>query len=244
MKEKNTAWKGLLKTFVATTFSILLTFGTASIIERNKQAKEKRQIVLMLMYDFDNSLKQARHCDSLIQGFVEAQTHSIETLDTFDNFMANYLFSLPSIKYTETIENIFSSNIESINTIGNVHFVERVSEFYRLRKKYSKNIDEFVESVMNICASVTYEDMVGFNSFHHFVVSSYVLADMEHLNLQCRQIMKVTDEELEVFYQTRQQIEDASGEKENVWETKIPQMEQPWMEAMKKGQKIISDETK
>jgi len=36
MKEKNTAWKGLLKTFVATTFSILLTFGTAGIIERNK----------------------------------------------------------------------------------------------------------------------------------------------------------------------------------------------------------------
>ena len=244
MKEKNTAWKGLLKTFVATTFFFFFTFGTAGIIERNKQAKEKRQIVLMLMYDFDNSLKQARHCDSLIRGFVEAQTRSIEVSDTFDNFMANYLFSLPSIKYTETIENIFSSNIESINTIGNVHFVEKVSEFYQLRKKYGKNVDEFVESVTELCVSGTYEDVVGFNSLHHFVISSYLLADMEHLNLQCRQIMKVTDEELEVFYQTRRQIEEASGNSENVWETKIPQVEQPWREAMKKRQEIISGETK
>ena len=242
MKEKKSAWKGLLETVIATTFSILLTFGTAGIIERNKQAKEKRQIVLMVMYDFDNSLKQARHCDSLIQGFVEAQTRFVGNQDTFDNFMANYLFFMPSINYTETIETIFSSNIESIHTIGNVHFVEKVSEFYRLRKKFKNNVDEFDESIMSL--SGTYEDMAGFNGFHHFVISCYLLADMEYLNLQCRQIMKVTDEELDVFYQTRQQIEDASGDKENVWETKIPQVEQPWKEAMKKGQEIISDATK
>lgn len=242
MKEKNTAWKGLWKTFVATTFSILLTFGTAGIIERNKQAKEKRQIVLMLMYDFDNSLKQARHCDSLIQGFIETQTRIVGSMDTSENFMEEYLFLLPSIKYTETIENIFSSNIESIHTIGNVHFVEKVSEFYQLRRKYKNNVDEFVDGIVKL--SGTYEDMVGFNSLHHFVLSSYLLADMEHLNLQCRQIMKVTDEELDVFYQTRQQIEEASGDSENVWETKIPQVERPWKEAMKKGQEIISGETK
>ena len=242
MKEKKSDWKGLLKTIIATTFSILLTFGTASIIERNKQAKEKRQIVLMIMFDFDNSLKQARHCDSLIQRFVETQTHIVESQDTFDNYMANYMFLLPSIKYTETIENIFSSNIESIHTIGNVHFVEKVSEFYRLRQRFRDNVDEFVEGVMSLSGS--YEDMVGYNGLHHFVISCYLLADMEHLNLQCRQIMKVTDEELDVFYQTRQQIDEASGEKENVWETKIPQVEQSWKEAMKKGQEVISSETK
>ena len=71
MKEKHTAWNDLLKTFIATTISIVLTFGTATLIERHKQAKEKRQIVLMTMYDLNNSLDQARHCDSLFQGFVE-----------------------------------------------------------------------------------------------------------------------------------------------------------------------------
>ena len=74
MKDKNTTWNGLLKTIFATTFSIVLTFGTAALIERHKQAKEKRQIVLMLMYDLDNSMNQARQCDSIIQGFVEIQT--------------------------------------------------------------------------------------------------------------------------------------------------------------------------
>ena len=41
MKEKHTAWKGLLKTIFATTFSIVLTFGTAALIDRHKQAKRE-----------------------------------------------------------------------------------------------------------------------------------------------------------------------------------------------------------
>jgi hypothetical protein len=36
MKDKNTTWNGLLKTIFATTFSIVLTFGTAALIERQK----------------------------------------------------------------------------------------------------------------------------------------------------------------------------------------------------------------
>jgi hypothetical protein len=55
---------------------------------------------------------------------------------------------------------------------------------------------------------------------------------MEYLYLQCKQIMKVTDEELEAFYQERQKIEDASGVKENVWETKIPSVRDPWLKAI------------
>lgn len=236
MKEKKSAWTGLLKTFIATTFSIVLTFGMAALIDRHKQANEKRQIVLMLMYDLDNSLNQARHCDTIFQNFLKLQTRIVEDPSIFDNSWGKLFLLIPNMNYTETIENIFSSNIETIHTISNVYFVEKASEFYRLRNKFYDNVVKFGDKFDAFGVSISYENIVAFDACHHFVVSSYLLADMEHLYVQCKQIMKVTDKELESFYQMRQQIEDASGEKENVWATKIPQLMGPWQEALKKSQ--------
>ena len=148
--------------------------------------------------------------------------------------------SVPVINYTETIENIFSTNIETIHTISNVYFVEKASEFYQLRKRFEKNVEEFEVSYDAFLLSLSYEGLVDFNACKHFVISSNLLADMEHLYLQCKQIMKVTDKELGAFYQVRQQIETASGEKEDVWKTKIPQVRNPWLKAVEKSQKRSS----
>ena len=235
-KEKHFAWNDLLKTFVATTISIMLTFGTASLIDRHKQAKEKRQIVLMTMYDLNNSLNQARHCDSLIQEFVELQTQVFENPDVFGSSLLTLVKSVPLMHYTETIENIFSSNIETIHTLSNVYFVEKASEFYQLRKKYNDNVKSFGESYDTFIESLSFEGLLAFNSCRYFVISSYLLVEMEHLYLQCKQIMKVSDEELETFYQERQRIEAESGEKEDVWQTKIPQVRNPWQKALEKSQ--------
>lgn len=235
-KEKHFAWNDLLKTFVATTISIMLTFGTASLIDRHKQAKEKRQIVLMTMYDLNNSLNQARHCDSLIQEFVELQTQVFENPDVFGSSLLTLVKSVPLMNYTETIENIFSSNIETIHTLSNVYFVEKASEFYKLRKKYNDNVKSFGESYDTFIESLSFDGLLAFNSCRYFVISSYLLVEMEHLYLQCKQIMKVSDEELETFYQERQRIEAESGEKEDVWQTKIPQVRNPWQKALEKSQ--------
>ena len=235
-KEKHFAWNDLLKTFVATTISIMLTFGTASLIDRHKQAKEKRQIVLMTMYDLNNSLNQARHCDTLIKEFVELQTQVFENPDVFGSSLLTLVKSVPLMNYTETIENIFSSNIETIHTLSNVYFVEKASEFYQLRKKYNDNVKSFGESYDTFIESLSFEGLLAFNSCRYFVISSYLLVEMEHLYLQCKQIMKVSDEELETFYQERQRIEAESGEKEDVWQTKIPQVRNPWQKALEKSQ--------
>ena len=49
--------KQFLLSLIATTVSIVLTFGTAAIIDNNKKQKEKREIVMMVMYDMYNSLQ-------------------------------------------------------------------------------------------------------------------------------------------------------------------------------------------
>ena len=49
--------KQFLLSLCATTVSIALTFGTAAFIDYNKKQKEKREIVMMVMYDMYNSLE-------------------------------------------------------------------------------------------------------------------------------------------------------------------------------------------
>lgn len=244
MKKDHAAWNDLLKTIFATTLSIVLTFGTATLIDRHKQAKEKRQIVLMTMYDLDNSMNQARHCDSLIQEFVKLQTQVFEDPALFEDSRMSFLLYIPSMNYTETIENIFSSNIETIQTISNVYFVEKVSEFYQLRKRFNNNVEEFGKTYDAFILSFSYEKLLAFDPCHNLTMSSFLLAKMEHLYLQCEQIMKVTDKEMEAFYQERQQIEAASGDEENVWKTKLPQLMTPWKEALKKNQERSSNDIK
>lgn len=45
------SWRQFLLSLLATTVSIALTFGTAAIIDNNKKQSEKREIVMMVMYD-------------------------------------------------------------------------------------------------------------------------------------------------------------------------------------------------
>ena len=43
-------------TFIATTFSIVLTFGTAAFIDRRQKAKDKRHVVMDVLYDMNRSI--------------------------------------------------------------------------------------------------------------------------------------------------------------------------------------------
>ena len=57
--------KQFLLSLFATSVSIALTFGTAAIIDYNAKQKEKREIVMMVMYDMYNTLQWVEKNDSL-----------------------------------------------------------------------------------------------------------------------------------------------------------------------------------
>ena len=168
---KTATWKNFLLSLLATTISIVLTFGITAIINHKNERKEKRELVMMVMYDMSNSLQE------------------IESVKTYLQ-----LFSMvPMLNYNETVEHIFSSSIESINTIGNVLFVENVSEFYNLRRLYQTMICdsskygsfETLESVLD-------------NDYSQFIFPSEMLYQrMKRSFVQCQQMMDISDEEIE-----------------------------------------------
>ena len=126
--------KQFLLSLFATSVSIALTFGTAALIDYKKKQSEKREIVMMVMYDMYNSLQSIEKADSTILLAMDLQLQIAEDTSKFEALRYNLARLLPKAEYTETTERIFSSSIETINTVGNVLFTENVAAFYQMRK--------------------------------------------------------------------------------------------------------------
>lgn len=198
--------KQLLMSIIATSISIVLTFGTAAIIDHNKKQEARHEMALVLLYDMTNTISQVESADSLLyQGFEHqlAVARNPKLLEQNPMTLAVYL---PAIEYTETVEHIFSSNIESINTLGNVLFTENVSEFYRLRKLYKTLICDKFEKDYESSNGFTDLDKVlkiDFGTGNRSFFSGTILSQMKELFESCKQMMDISDSELEAYLHKR-----------------------------------------
>jgi hypothetical protein len=116
---------------------------------------------------------------------------------------------MPTVGYTETTEHIFSSSIETINTVGNVLFTENVAKFYQDRRYFKTMVcDSIWNDVANSSPLQSIERTLNFGFFDYAMMCNSYLTEMQHLFSQCQQMMNVTDEEIQAYSKKRQQMED------------------------------------
>ncbi len=207
----NKGFKRFMLTLGATTMSIALTFGTAAIIDYNKEQNEKREIVMMVMYDMYNSVQSAEKADSNIHMAMELQRQVAEDTSLFEENKFQLTFHLPVINYTETTERIFSSNIEIINTVGNVLFTENVAGFYQCRQLYKKEIsDSVLNKLRKDSPTTSLKDFLNFSFLVDAMYSNQLMKEMRRLFEQCQQLMDVTDEDIEAYKEKRTQLDNSN----------------------------------
>ena len=211
--------KQFLLSLFATSVSIALTFGTAAIIDYNAKQKSKREIVMMVMYDMYNSLQSIEKADSTIQQAMDMQLQIAEDTTKFDALRYKFALLIPKAEYTETTERIFSSSIETINTVGNVLFTENVAEFYQMRKLYNTMIcDSIANGVASSQPFSSIKKSLNFEYSFYAIMSSGYLRDMQHLYAQCKQMMDISDEDIDAYREQRAKIDkgmmddDAAGD--------------------------------
>ena len=239
---KNGSGMGSMKQFMlsllATTVSIVLTFGTAAIIDSNKKQKEKREIVMMVMYDMYNSLQSVQRADSMIRESMELQLQIAKDSSKFNTLKFNMIHKVPRIEFTETTERIFSTSIETINTVGNVLFTENVAEFYQARKLYKAVIcDSINNRMVSNMAFVSLKGTLDFDYSYEFIVSGEIRMNMQNLFAQCKRMMDVNDEEIEAYRLERKQLQEESADESAIEDSiakKILQRDQELREAKKK----------
>jgi ABC-type dipeptide/oligopeptide/nickel transport system ATPase subunit len=210
-----TSIKQFLLSLFATTVSIALTFGTAAIIDYYKKKSEKREIVMMVMYDMYNSLKSVETADSMIRQSMQLQLQIAQDTTKYDNLKFKFIGLIPKSEYTETTERILSSSIETINTVGNVLFVENVAEFYQERQYYKTNVcDSLFNELTQNHIITNLNQALNFDFFSYAIASNAFITDMHKLFAECKQIMKVTDKEMEAYWNQRRQIKEGISDED------------------------------
>ena len=204
---KMSAVKKFLTTLLATTISIVLTFGTTAIIDRRKKKVEKRDLVMMIMYDMRESLAEVGQSEEGLKEFCDLQADLVAHPDKLSDGFSLLVTHIPSLTYTTTTENIFKSNIETMNTIGNILFVETVSSFYVTRNKFKTEVaDEFFRKMDWF--SVDYERLSAFDASSLTFIGETCYQLMRRHFEESKLMMKVSEDDLDVFSRQREKLKD------------------------------------
>ncbi len=218
MKEKpSSGTKQFLLTLLATTFSIILTFGTSAIIDRRHKEAAKKEMVMMIIYDFDKTIEQVQYVDSVFRQAFKAQQDAILHPEHFNSYYSTFMTSvqLTYTEFSETTEMVFSSNIETFNTLGNVNFIHEVSAFYNLRRFYQENVmDEFKNEVYGSGIAQSLENLIKVSFPDHYINNLNCLINLKKIRNRCVQMMRVSEEELKEFSRLRSVVEDEVSEED------------------------------
>ena len=188
--------KQFLLSLVATTISIVLTFGTAAIIDYNKKEADKREMVMAVLYDFNQTIALLEKADTNLQSCSRYQQEIALRPESFDS-LRSYFFAGGTVAQTK-----FSETTE--NTIGNVNFINEVSEFYIQRQVYKEQVVEKLANELKEMAIYQSEKDLFEVDFPEYVLDNKLyLIMMKEIRDKCMKMMDVSEQEMEAFSQQR-----------------------------------------
>ena len=152
---RNLQWGGIAKelvlTFVGTTLSIVLTFGTAHYMEQKQLRADGRQTAMMVIHDMENSAelfeqyaKQEEEQFKMTQ-YVFEQIDRIESIPA-DTLSAAYLYVTQYTKrslytYDDSNEKLFLSSQDVWKNINNATFIDIAQQFFHLRRIINEGLN-------------------------------------------------------------------------------------------------------
>lgn len=195
--------KQFLLSLLATTISIILTFGVSSILEHRKNEAAKKGLAMTIIYDMDQTIEKARQADSALRIATKTQMEIIKNPDVYDSLRTKFVDALllSSTDFSLITQNIFSSNIETFSTIGNVNFINNVASFYQYRSLYKTQVIDVMKNRFdegtNLLISV--DGLLSYDFPTLFFDNAIWLNALTDLRNNCVKIMKLSEEDIREF---------------------------------------------
>ena len=147
--------KELLMTFLGTTISIVLTFGTTALLDNREKAAQQRQTALMSVYDIDEIIRMLKEdmekekVLSEVTNYVfthqeELDSMSSDTLKMAVAYLVEDMTEKPEWA-DDSKEKAFSGNIEVRQNMKYAQFYDNVRESYRLRRELLGRLEKDIE---------------------------------------------------------------------------------------------------
>ena len=140
-------FRELVLSTIATSISIILTFGTAQYFEHRQKKADARLMAMMVIHDMDNTAKQLREAVEADVKMAEGARYVWENfarLDSMEEYEMNpalsYIIQESSAQWDypldDASEKIFLSSQDSWKNINNPGFIDAVQHFYVERHQF------------------------------------------------------------------------------------------------------------
>lgn len=215
--------------FLATTLSIILTFGTTSLVEHCQRVKDRKLSAMMVMGNIetfsrkvDDMAQSMARRDSIATWMLSLPQDSLdfipasEMVDLINEVVAGIEF----LTHDKTAESIFSNNIETWKNMDNFQFIDNVGKCFAKMNSDENNWNEWVTEFETAITRVieqmqpkerTLTKLLSDNTVRQKIESfhvrknwlDYISAYHRYLNSQNMVIIGVTKQEVMAFTDER-----------------------------------------
>ena len=219
-------WKNLLWTFLGTTISILLTFGTGQLVQMHRKAKDRKMTVMMVV---GNVEKFAQNLDNLSKDLAWRDTLAtfllnipIDSIDSPSNKQyletLKILSAMIIINHDKTAEGIFSNSIETWKNMGNFGFIDNAGKCFASMNHIETDYNTYATSLIELQKKImqnpdAHEGETKYSKYLHDAEYRDLLASihmrscyyrylafyMRYLNKTNLILMDITEEEMMRF---------------------------------------------
>ena len=165
--------KQLVVSIIATVISIILTFGVAHLVEKNRQKEKRRQMSMMVIHDIDESIGNIKNLLKNEESGWEATRYCMDhkdnlkavSKDTLIRFL-NYIISATfdtHLQFDKSNESIFNSSQDSWNTLSDMSFIRNVQKCYHLRSILEDQLQNWVYFKRPISEEESYQILMNSN---------------------------------------------------------------------------------
>lgn len=141
---KGISWaKELLLTFIGTTLSIILTFGTAHFVEQKQNREAGRQTAMMVIHDMENTADLFSEWEKDEEQYFNCAEYVLEHKDEIDAISEDTLQALTAYlsvsgskqyNYDASSETLFLSSQDVWENIDCPSFIDAVQTFFYYRR--------------------------------------------------------------------------------------------------------------
>lgn len=226
---QGSTWRELLLTIVGTTISIVLTFGTAGLLDRCQRSDDRKMSAMMVMSNIeqysrnvDDMSHNIARCDSIGTWMLSLPQNSLDNIppeevaDLINEMMALVKF----MTHDKTAENIFSNNIETWKNMGNFQFIDNVgicfSKMNAEESNWNEWVNEYEATISRVIAEMqpgehTLTKLLNDNVFRQKVESfhvrkywlDYLSSYIRYLNSKNMVLIGIDEDEVMAFTDER-----------------------------------------
>lgn len=217
--------------FLATTLSIILTFGTTGLVEYCQRVKDRKMSAIMVLSTIENfsttvdmMAQDIARCDSIGTWLLSLPQDSLDKIQPEEvHGILNEMLSLVDyMSHDKTAENIFGNSFETWKNMGNrnYRFIESVGEsFARINadeSNWNEWVKEYEKTINNVLSQMqpgehTLTKLLNDNGVRQKLESfhvrkywlDYISAHNHYLNKRNLSIIGLKEEDIKAYTERR-----------------------------------------